>query len=426
MPRPPVIVAWIGALLASAATAAPPTVNGYRLVTGRPDTLAPAAAFANFDAGDLVAGQTRWDHDGDNVFFNDTRVGFLWAPASGIRPFAVSESVYFDDHLQVPAEISDNGVVAGTLVFRSRFTSVPFVWSAASGLQFLPLAGQNPNGTANAVGRAGLVVVGDAVQGSPSSEASRAAQWVANNARSKYRAEKLAAPDPWSTAWDVSADGDVVVGDSGLADDQRQAVRWVRRELQRLELVGTASTARFTSSDGSAAIGWADTAGGRVLVRWTASGAAIVYRPGIGATIETIDAINPAATAAVGALSVLGNYAPFVWTDADGFVVLPELGNEAYFDRSEAYDVSDDGRVVVGALQASIQGPGDPPPVGFVWVRGEGTFAVDDLLAGSGFAPLGIFTVPSVSWTGTKILATGDPPRTSFDTNSVIVEIALP
>jgi hypothetical protein len=87
---------------------------------------------------------------------------------------------------------------------------------------------------------------------------------------------------------------------------------------------------------------------------------------------------------------------------AEGIVVLPELGNEGYFDLSEAYDVSDDGRVVVGALQASVQGPGDPRPVGFVC------------------------TVSSVSGNGTRFLATGDPPRTSFDTNSVIVDVALP
>jgi hypothetical protein len=107
---------------------------------------------------------------------------------------------------------------------------------------------------------------------------------------------------------------------------------------------------------------------------------------------------------------------------AEGIVVLPELGNEGYFDLSEAYDVSDDGRVVVGALQASVQGPGDPRPVGFVWVRGEGTFSVDDLLVASGLGPLSIFTVSSVSGNGTRFLATGDPPRTSFDTNSVIVD----
>lgn len=57
MRRRMAILSSIAALLASTAIAAPPVVNGYRLVTGRPDTLMPSAAFANLDAGDLVGGR---------------------------------------------------------------------------------------------------------------------------------------------------------------------------------------------------------------------------------------------------------------------------------------------------------------------------------------------------------------------------------
>jgi hypothetical protein len=56
-------------------------------------------------------------------------------------------------------------------------------------------------------------------------------------------------------------------------------------DLRPLGAVGVTSSG-FTSTDGSAAIGWADLPGRRVLVRWDAVGAAIVADPPAGATIE--------------------------------------------------------------------------------------------------------------------------------------------
>jgi len=413
-------------LFAPVALAQTPTVTGYRLVKGRTDTRFPIATIANLDAGDLVAGHTLWDHDGSGIFYVETRVGFLWSPAAGMNPFAIPENVYFDDNRQIPAEISDNGTVVGTDLFTASFTARPFVWSATGGLQYLPVPGQRSTGSASAISANARVVVGDLRSGFLSTDPSQASQWVAVNARLRYRLQQLPTPDLWSDAWDVSADGNTIVGDSGPSDTARSAVRWVGGNLRRLGTVGGVSTARFSSADGSVAIGWADLPGRRVLVRWDAAGAALVAEPPAGATIETIHAISPSATAVVGALSVAGNWAPFVWTQGEGFIVLPELGLESYYNSSDAYDVSDDGRVVVGALQATVQGPGDPQPQGFVWVRGSGTFSVDDLLAGSGFDRLGIFTVPSLSGTGIRFLASGLPPRTDSDTNSVIVQIALP
>ena len=100
MSRSPVValLTWIG--LTSAALAAPPAVSGFRLVTGRSDTQFPVATHANLDAGDLVAGNTRWDNDGDGIFFVETHVGFLWSPTDGIRPFEEAANVYFDDNRQ--------------------------------------------------------------------------------------------------------------------------------------------------------------------------------------------------------------------------------------------------------------------------------------------------------------------------------------
>jgi len=116
----------------------------------------------------------------------------------------------------------------------------------------------------------------------------------------------------------------------------------------------TSSTARFSSRDGSVAIGLATTSKGSLLVRWDASGEAVTAVPPEGTSVDTSTAINPAGTAAVGSLSFRGNRAPYLWTLTGGFTVLPEDGRALDYDLSEALDVSDDGTVVVGTLQASV------------------------------------------------------------------------
>lgn len=416
----------ISVVLTTGAAAAQPTVTGSRLITGRGDTRFPVATNANLDAGDLVAGNTQWDNDGDGIFFVETRVGFLWSPAGGMRPFEESGDVYFDDNRQFVSDISDGGVVVGTDLFLNGFTAKAFAWSASGGLQFLPLPGLRFTGSAAAVSADGLVVVGAIRPGFTSTDPSRASRWIAKSPRARYHLQQLPTPDLWSNAWDTSANGGVTVGDRGPAEGQLAAARWINGSLATLQPVGDTSTARFASSDGATAIGWADVSGRRVLVRWGGDGSASVFEPPGGMTLDSISAVNPSASAVAGSVSSAGNLAPFVWTQRDGFVVLPELGFESYYDRSVAYDVSDDGSVVVGTLQASIQGPGDPGPVGFVWVREEGLFSVNDLFTASGLDPWSVFDVRSVSGDGTRFLAAGNPPRTASDTNSLIVTIARP
>ena len=201
-----------------------------------------------------------------------------------------------------------------------------------------------------------------------------ALRWDVRKSGQRLRLDdkRLSTADAWSDAWAVNADGSVIVGDSGPSDTELQATRWVNGTRQALEVVSTSSTARFTSSDGSTAAGLATIGSRKVLVFWDGNGSATVAEPPAGASIETIAAINPAGTAAVGALSVGGNRAPYLWTRSGGFTVIPENGREQDYDLSEALDVSDDGTVVVGALQASVVSNGDPAPRGFLWTRGPG------------------------------------------------------
>jgi uncharacterized membrane protein len=224
----------------------------------------------------------------------------------------------------------------------------------------------------------------------------------------------------------VSADGSVIVGDSGPSDTALQATRWVNGTRQTLQVVSTSSTARFTSSDGTVAVGLATVGSRNVLVRWNGNGAATVIDPSAGTSIETIAAINPAGTAAVGALSVSGNRAPYLWTLSGGFTVIPENGREQDYDLSEALDVSDDGTVVVGSLQATVVSNGDPAPRGFLWTAAGGLILVDDLLTDFGFANPSIYQVSAISGNGRRILAAGSFPRANQDTTSLVMELSAP
>ena len=163
-----------------------------------------------------------------------------------------------------------------------------------------------------------------------------------------------------------------------------------------------------------------------VLVRWDGNGSATVAEPPAGASIETIAAINPAGTAAVGALSVGGNRAPYLWTLSGGFTVIPENGREQDYDLSEALDVSDDGTVVVGALQASVVSNEDHPPRGFLWTPAEGLILLDNLLTDFGMANAGIYQVSAISGDGRRVLAAGTFPRTNQDTSSLVIELSAP
>jgi uncharacterized membrane protein len=417
------------------------SVTQVTQVTGTPDMYLPGAGVSNLDAGSLVAGNTRWDNDGDGIIFNDTHVGFLWSPATGSNVFKINDTLYFTPNFHFPAAISANGVVVGTDLFKETLKGLPFLWTAADGFNFLPLPCPGPpagnssnatttdcNGAATGVSADGKVAVGFFREGIFGAFPSMALRWDVRKSGQRLRLEdkRLSTPDAWSDAWAVSADGSVIVGDSGPSDTELQATRWVNGTRQALEVVSTSSTARFTSTDGSTAAGLATIGSRKVLVFWDGNGSATVAEPPAGASIETLAAINPAGTAAVGALSVGGNRAPYLWTRSGGYTVIPENGREQDYDLSEALDVSDDGTVVVGALQATVVSNGDPAPRGFLWTPGTGLILLDDLLTDFGFANPSIYQVSAISGNGRRILATGSFPRANQDTTSLVIELSAP
>lgn len=413
----------------------PPTVTAVTLIGGTKAMAAPGTFVANLDAGNLVAGNTKWDPVGTGVFFNETRVGYLWTPSNGSVVFRQAPSTFLEPNFVLPRAIAPNSTVVGGDILRNQLRALPFFWTSQDGYVFLPTTcssqrdpvGGIPLGTcsggAAAVSDDGSISVGTVFDGRGAP--SQAARWVAKTTKRGLRVtlDLLAPREAYSDALDVSADGTVIVGDAGPSPDALAAAKWVDGAPSPMEAVGASSTAQHVAVDGSAAIGLANDGGGNVLVRWAADGTASVFAPPAGTTIVAIRAINPAATAAAGTLATGDNWAPFVWSETGGFTVIPELDEPAY-DRSEALDLSDDGSVVVGALQAQVVSNGFPPTYGFIWSERTGLVLITDLMRSFGQADASYFQGSAISGDGLRVLAVGNPPGTDSDTHSVILELS--
>lgn len=432
-----VLVLLAGALSmanAPASLAAAPTISSVTPITGTDKMVRPGAGVANLDAGDLVAGNTKWDPTGTGMIFNDTWVGFLWAPDVGSTVFAQYFGIYLTPNFVISRAIAPDRTVVGGDIIREELRVLPFLWTPQDGFNYLPTtchnrapAGNVPTGVCSggaaavsADGETSVGVVYDSVT-SPS----QAARWTAAHTKKGLRLtlDLLAPHDPWSDANDISPDGAVIVGDSGPASDALAAAKWVNGSPAALAAVGDSSSALFTAADGGAAIGWASLAGRMVLVRWDAAGVATSFDAPGGASIMEIKAVNPQATAAVGALAVGDNWAPFLWTQSGGFTVIPEL-NEPAYDRSEALDVSDDGSVVVGGLQASVVSNGFPRAYGFLWSERTGLVLITDLMTAWGQADADYYQASAISGDGLRILSAGNAPGTDHDTHSVIITLS--
>jgi hypothetical protein len=407
-----------------------PRVNAYTLISGTQEMFQPRSGIVNFEAGDLVSGATRWDNDGDGVYFNGAFVGYLWSPAEGARVFAEDTALYWTEHFTTPSAIAFDSTVVGTTVDRENFRNRPFLWSPRAGYNFLPCAlkgGTICTGFTTAITPDGGTAVGAVATNITPGQPTRAAKWsITWNGRLRTVLKEFEVGGVWSNAWDVSSDGSVVVGDSGAEEALPSAARWVKDRRKPMQPVGTASSALFTSRDGAIALGWATKDGRTVLARWDRDGSATVSEPPDGMTIESIRAINPAATAAVGALSREGNWAPFLWTAGDGFTVLPENGMEREYDYSEAFDVSDDGTSVVGYLGSGVIVNGYPPMLGFLWRPKTGLIFVNDLLSNAGFPNPDFYFVEGISGDGLKLLVTGNAAVTVHDTNTLVVTLVYP
>jgi probable HAF family extracellular repeat protein len=153
-----------------------------------------------------------------------------------------------------------------------------------------------------------------------------------------------------STAWDVSADGAVVVGGAENAEGQQRAFRWQNGVMQNLgTLGGDWSEAFGVSADGSVVVGWAlNDANQQRAFRWTASGGMQDLGTLGGYWSAAWDVSADVSVVVGGAQNAAGHDRAFRWTASGG---MQDLGTLPGGYHSEAFGVSADGSVVVGWAQ---------------------------------------------------------------------------
>jgi probable HAF family extracellular repeat protein len=236
---------------------------------------------------------------------------FRWTQANGIQGLG-----RFDGHYTIASAASaDGSVIVGWGGAPWDYTiSQAFRWTADDGLVMFC----NPYSNAYGVSSNGLVVVGQL--------GDEAFRWT--EAGGTVGLGDLSGGGFWSIAYDVSADGSVVVGTG--RSEHNEPYYWT----EATGMVGLGGLSTFIEGDAHAI---------------SADGSVIVGR----------------------STSSLGDEA-FRWTAEDGMVGLGDLPGE-YFD-SIAYDVSADGSVVVG------YGRTDAYHEAFIWDETNGIQNLKEVL----------------------------------------------
>lgn len=237
-----------------------------------------------------------------------------------------------------------------------------FRWTADEGM--VSLASFSGLGSANAVSGDGSVIVGMLRPGG----LQRAFRWDAGGGF--FYLGTLGGDR--SSAWDVSRDGQVIVGESTNAAAVRRAFRWTAasgmQDLGGLTANG-ASVAYGVSGDGAVAVGTAASSNGARAVRWQ-GGSVLDLGVLSGSSTSGAFGVNGDGSVVVG---TSGSYA-FRWTAAGGMVDLGSLGGVI----SAANAVSADGAVVVGYATLA-----DGTDRAFRWTAGAGMTSLGLLNGGT-------------------------------------------
>jgi probable HAF family extracellular repeat protein len=168
----------------------------------------------------------------------------------------------------------------------------------------------------------------------------------------------------YSWAFDLSADGGVVVGcsDAAAPGSCDRAFRWTAAtgivDLGDLAGGSSVSTAYGVSADGNAIVGTSSSALGGEAFLWTSAGGMIGLGdlPG-GAFVSEATAVSADGALVVGRSYVTSGpglpYVAFIWDPVNGMRDLREWLEDQGVDLAgwtllEATDVSDDGRTIVG------------------------------------------------------------------------------
>jgi len=239
---------------------------------------------------------------------------------------------------------ADGSIVVGDARNLSSGTDEAFLWSKSTGLIGL---GQLPDGlhqrsNSAAVSANGLVVVGYADHG-----VREAFYWT--NTDGMQGLGHLPGGGVDSQAFDVSADGSVIVGFSDSSTTTQKAFRWTESSGM-VALDEHHSVAFGISDDGSIIVGHSE----NKACLWSDSNG-----------FMSLGVFGYArATSSDGAVVVGWSYSDnrreaFRWTESDGMIGLGDLPGGRF--ESSAFDISGDGSVIVGV------GSTDLGWEGFIW-----------------------------------------------------------
>src|SRR6266487_1895579 len=430
---------------AAAPLGGPPVVVSITPIRGPERAFQPSATIADLDHG-FAAGATRYLHD-DGLIYNDTRVCFLWSQDGTTTLFQAPHDLDRLRSAYFPHQITpDASKVAGSVLFLDARIPGAWVGERDAGLKYLQLPPDSGGGSAIAISNDGRLVAGT-LGGGFRAPPGHAAVWLDGVLQT------LPTSQTWSEVGSVfesngppnphpmSSDGSIIVGAAGPSTTQLRATKWVNGVEQQLstgDLQPQSSVATFVTDDGIV-FGTATRTDGRVvMIRWDSDGNPQILEAPNGLTVVTLMAIDRSGNAAGGSLAMSTScfscpdpacdWAPFVWTASDGFTILPENGHEDFYDRSTANAVSDNGRVVVGALTACSRSDGDPPDVGFVWSADTGLTLVDDLIPDQPNPDY--WSADQVSSDGNRVMVTGNARSRSGsddqDSSELILDLAWP
>lgn len=269
------------------------------------------------------------------------------------------------------AAVSDDGtVVVGFSIAPTAnpaSTVQAFRWSGGAmiGLGELSTAGGEIRSEANDVSADGSVVVGFARTGTSGSNV-EAFRWSGGTMTAL-------GTGTGSSAFGVSADGQVVVGASG-----GEAFRWEDGTMTGLGLLaGRAySVAYGASADGSVVVGDAEGGGGPpIAFRWTDGVMSSLGPFPDDVLYSRAYAVSPDGAFAVGDMGGGGNSEAFRWSEGE----ILGLGNIPGSTSSTARGVSADGSVVVGIFAGT-----DFTNDAFVWTESSAMQRLSDVLIANG------------------------------------------
>lgn len=301
-----------------------------------------------------------------------------------------------------PYSISGDGNVVVGWAYDSTYTRQAFTWDAVNGITLL---GDLPGGS-NASFATGVSFDGSTIVGVGANEDGfDPFYWNSTDGLTGLNVSLGGGASVRSAT--ISDDGNFIVGTSYriLSENNSEGYRW--DAINGFLLLGSGTWHPVISGDGLKIAG----TNSQGLYLWTEAGGAVDLGKPVGANSVFVRGISRNGNAIVGYfIDSDGDWEAYLWDSIDGFTNLGHFFPAGTF--SVAYDISGDGRIVVG--QSDIVG-GDRQA--FVWTKEIGMRNLKTVLEGQGVtfpADMTLDDVYGISDDGSTVTGAATEPGNSF------------